>query len=374
MPDEDRILSFLKMTGPTLPTKVAKHIGTEIIIASAHLSDLASRGKVKISKLKVGGSPLYYLPGQEEQLYPFAAGNINPKDLMVLDIIKERGMLREMEQDLLTRVALRSLKDFAIPLQVNYLDQTELFWKWHLLSDEEANKRIAGLLNGRNSEAETEKSMNQKTVSPELPIALQKQASLMTIPPAQDSISSPSAVLGRSSPGDDRNNLLAESSGQKTLFSSPILSDHFLPEEKTDHQPASERQKHDAKKHAVKKAEVKPKKKVEGDDPFLPLLERFFSGLRIKVEQKETLRKNAELNFILEVPTAVGKMKYFCKAKNKGRCDEKDLSAAYMEAQMKKLPLLFLYSTEINKKAQEMVESGAFENITVRKVEHGPAI
>ncbi|HLC90905.1 MAG TPA: hypothetical protein VJI15_03990, partial [Candidatus Nanoarchaeia archaeon] len=78
MPDEDRILSFLKMTGPTLPTKVAKHIGTEIIIASAHLSDLASRGKVKISKLKVGGSPLYYLPGQEEQLYPFAAGNINP--------------------------------------------------------------------------------------------------------------------------------------------------------------------------------------------------------------------------------------------------------------------------------------------------------
>jgi len=36
---------------------------------------------------------------------------------------------------------------------------------------------------------------------------------------------------------------------------------------------------------------------------------------------------------------------------------------------MKKLPLLFLYTDELNKKAQEMMDSGAFENIVVRKVE-----
>ncbi|MFH1276012.1 MAG: hypothetical protein ABIH82_02785, partial [Candidatus Woesearchaeota archaeon] len=70
---EDKILDFIKVNGPTLPTKVAKNINQQILFASAHLSDLVSRGKVKISKLKVGGSPLYYLPGQEDQLYPFAA-------------------------------------------------------------------------------------------------------------------------------------------------------------------------------------------------------------------------------------------------------------------------------------------------------------
>ena len=50
------------------------------------------------------------------------------------------------------------------------------------------------------------------------------------------------------------------------------------------------------------------------------------------------------------------------------KCDEKDLSAAYMEAQMKKLPLLFLYTQDLNKKAAEMLDAGAFENVIVTKI------
>ena len=61
-------------------------------------------------------------------------------------------------------------------------------------------------------------------------------------------------------------------------------------------------------------------------------------------------------------------MTYYCKAKKKARCDEKDLAAAYMEAQVKKMPLLFLYTNELNKKAQEMLESGAFANVIVKKI------
>ena len=84
MDDQDKILHFLQMTGPTIPGKVAKHIHTEILFASAHLSDLSAQGKVKISHLKIGGSPLYYLSGQEEHLFGFAQNNLNPKDLKVL--------------------------------------------------------------------------------------------------------------------------------------------------------------------------------------------------------------------------------------------------------------------------------------------------
>ena len=75
------------------------------------------------------------------------------------------------------------------------------------------------------------------------------------------------------------------------------------------------------------------------------------------------------MNFLLKVPTTIGQMTYFCKAKQKSKCDERDLSSAYMEAQMKKLPLLFLYSGEMNKKAEEMLKSGTFENVVVKKVE-----
>ena len=147
MNDQDRILQFLRITGPTLPSKVAKNIGSEVLIASAHLSDLSSQGKVKISYLKIGGSPLYYLPGQEAQIYPFAAGNINPKDYIVLEKLKTRKILRENELDLLSKVALRSLRDFAIPLQVVIDGQREIFWRWYLFSDNETNEMIQSILN-----------------------------------------------------------------------------------------------------------------------------------------------------------------------------------------------------------------------------------
>lgn len=315
MTDQDKILLFLRTSGPTIPAKVAKHISTEILLASAHLSDLSSQGKVKISGLKIGGTPLYYLPGQEGQLYPFAAGNINPKDLQVLETLKTKQVLREKELDLLSKVALRSLKDFAVPLHVTIQSQTEIFWKWSLLSDEQTNVRIKELLQPEASQEPVELPTPQHAP---MPLETQK-----------------------------------------------ILLDKKYQE--LDQELETEEVEEKSEKPFLQKIKERIKKpKVEDD--FLPALEQFFNKLKIKVEQKETVRKT-ELNFIVKIPSVVGTMTYFCKAKNKTRCDERDVSSAYMEAQVKKLPLLFLYNNELNKKAQEMLDSGAFENLLVKRIE-----
>jgi len=83
------------MVGPTLPAKVAKAINQPLLIASAALSDLSSQGKVKISNLKVGGSPLYYLPGQEEELMKFASKTDKKfySKLIVYRDLRERGFV-----------------------------------------------------------------------------------------------------------------------------------------------------------------------------------------------------------------------------------------------------------------------------------------
>ena len=148
MLDQDKILNFLKVNGPTYPSKVAKNIKTNILLASAHLSDLTRQGKVKISDLKIGASPLYFLTGQEDQLYQFAQGNINPKDYQALEMLHQKKVLRENNLEVLNKVALRGLKDFAVPLHVTIGNNKEVFWKWHLLSDEETNKIISAILFG----------------------------------------------------------------------------------------------------------------------------------------------------------------------------------------------------------------------------------
>lgn len=329
---QEQILQFLRMSGPTLPGKVAKHLNLPLLLASAGLADLSAQGKVKVSKLKVGGSPLYYLPGQEEHLEQFAAGNTDPKDFRVLQQLREQKVLRESTLDLLSKVALRHLPDFALPLQVSFQEHNELFWKWHLLSEEETREKI------------------QKLLMPK------EEAPEEALPPENFPSPSSGAVPRKGAPDlPFQKRLVEEEKGIQK-------EENILGKE--------ERRKTEGlvEKTETEKWEETRKKKTVVEEEFLPDIEQFFKHLKIMVEQKETLRKNAELNFLVQVPSVVGSLKYFCKAKQKKRCDEKDLSAAYMEAQIKKLPLLFLYTEELSKKAEEMLKSGAFENVIVKKL------
>src|SRR3989344_2642153 len=154
--DED-ILSLMRMRGPLLPADVAKHVKTNILIGSAYLSELASRKKIKISSLKVGGSPLYFLQGQEDKLEEFAS-NLNEKELRAFEILKEQKVLRDTHLTPLMRVALQNIKDFAVPLTVTFDNKKENFWKWHLTSESEFETVVR-----------KELGMEEKPVEPVLP-------------------------------------------------------------------------------------------------------------------------------------------------------------------------------------------------------------
>ena len=452
MLDQDKILNFLKVNGPVLPSKVAKNIKTDILLASAMLSDLASQGKIKISKLKVGGSPLYYLPGQESQLYAFASGNINPKDHMVLDKLKANKILREDDLDLLGKVALRSLKDFAIPLHVIVQGHKELFWKWHLLSDEETTLLIRSILYGSEEEHKpqptqrheeprheekttlpaqkvlTEDTVPQTADAPKTTYALQtneepelsaenpepianepEPVSGMEVPepthkselvhepvpePVHETIAGkvstetekiPAKVEKEKRPEDvEKNDAPKMSDGitaeKKIVNKTEKQKDEITATEKSFKELIkSEKKEKESKREEKtvpakvqepvdKKAKTR-KKRSSVNDEFVLVLEKYFHDNKVMIQEKEIVRKNSEIDMLVKVPSVVGEVTYFCKAKNKVRCDEKDISSAYMEAQIKKLPLLFLYKKEINKKAKEMLDSGAFQNVILKKFE-----
>ncbi|MBI4147199.1 hypothetical protein HY494_00950 [Candidatus Woesearchaeota archaeon] len=357
MSDQDKILYFLKVVGPTIPSKVAKNIGTEILLASAHLSDLAAQGKVKISTLKIGGTPLYYLPGQEEQLYHFAAGNLNPKDFQVLEVLKQQKILRENSLDLLSKVALRSLKDFTVPLQVTVAGNRELFWKWHLLSDEEASSSIKQILFVRE---EVREEAKEEIAAPAANEEL--QSTLYSLPQPLPQPSQSVQESGEISPlSFEQEEYLEENTEQLTE----------TPEDELQEKIEQVLSQNKSKSVKTKRASRKPKIQDDFKDNFLPSAELFLAAKEIVIQEHEIVRKNAEVNLLIKVPSAVGAVTYFCKAKKKAKCDEGDVSAAYMEAQIKKLPLLFLYTYELTKKAQEMLGTEAFQNAVVVKLERG---
>ena len=407
MLDQEKILNLIKTTGPTLPSKVAKIIKTDILLASAHLADLVSQGKIKISNLKIGASPLYYLLGQEDQLYPFAAGNINPKDQGVLEILKNNKVLRETELDLLSKVALRSLKDFAVPLRVTVDDNKEIFWKWHLLDDEKTNKIIRSILTPPQpiqkevsfediklkkvikeefSKEEIKKLVEQKEEILKVKIEENEHKKIKSKELQQvqreSELKEKSKILGNDDSNKDnlkpKLRKINNKEKQKKLSDKiekeeiEVTKELIKPKKKLEVKISKEIEKNeDNQIKGVKeiKDDVNKLKTRSSSDNFLPTIKSFLNGLEIDIEQEEIIRKNSEINLILNVSTVIGKLTYYCKAKSKKKCDEKDLSSAYMEAQIKKLPLLFLYSYDLNKKAQEMLESGAFQNVTVKKID-----
>ncbi len=126
-----KIISTLKIKGPSLPVQIAKETQINSLFAGAILSELAKEKIIKISHMKVGGSPLYFLEGQKhllEKFYTYLPG----KEKEAFLLLKEKKILRDKEQEPAIRVALRNLKDFATP----FLKDNSILWRFYSVTEE----------------------------------------------------------------------------------------------------------------------------------------------------------------------------------------------------------------------------------------------
>ncbi len=300
METRDKILEIVKVKGPVLPVHISKEIGTNILMASAHLAELTASNRLKISTIKVGGSPLYYLQGQEAMLQKFTA-NMNDKEKKAFDLLIQNKILRDSEQEPVIRVALREIKDFAVPLNVNFNNNREIFWKWYLTNNEEAEQLIK-------SKLEIQKPIEKRTEQE----AIQKQE---------------------------------------------------IEQKKIEEKPAQEIQKEI--KQNLK--ETKKYKTREKEDNFLNSIIKFFERNKISMISSDVIKKNLEVDFIVEIPSVVGNLQYYCKARNKKRISDSDLSNAYVKGQLKRLPVLVISPGDLSAKAQEILAK-ELNNITFKKI------
>lgn len=317
----------MRREGPVLPNKLARFLGSNLIIAGAHLSELSAKRKVFVSSLKVGGgSPVYYLPGQEEKLTRFY-DELNGKDKVTYDLLKEKRVLRDSDLDALTRVSLRNIKDFAKPLEVSINGQKEIFWKWFLIKNEEVGVLIKELLKPK-------VEVKKEEPKPEPPKVV-----------------------------EEKEEEVKEEKSEEKIEPEPVRTEK-KEEPKVEEKPI---EKPETPK-PVEKQEVLEKSKKEIQSDFFEKIKNYLDLKNIKIKENEIVRKT-EINLVLGVPTAVGEILYYAKAKSKKKCNDKDVSSAFLEGQIKKLPVLFLYSGEITKKAEEMLGQDIFKNLILLHVE-----
>jgi hypothetical protein len=293
---------LVRQKGPCLPSDVYKELNTNQLFASAMLGELVSAGNIKVTNLKRGSSPYYYTEEQKEKLQNLVQ-YLNDKDRMAFHLIQEKLVLRDSEQTPLMRVALRSIKDYAVPLNINYNNQIEIFWKFYLLTNAEAEIKIKRLLG---------------ILPPEEPIKHEKKEE------------------------------------QKKIS----LEKEIIPEKK------EEIKKQEPEKEKTTKTKIPQDVKT----PFLDSLMAYFNKNNIIIISQEITNKSkTEIDFILELPSAVGKLQYYCKAKDKKKITDGDIASAFVQGQQKRLPILVLINGTMTKKAQEMLNK-EFKGVTVYKM------
>ena len=303
MGTNERILELIKEKGPVIPAQISKIINDNLLITSARLSELLSGKHLKISYLKFGGSPLYFLPGQESMLQNFSS-NLNGVEKRAYSLLEQAKILKDSEQDPQTRVALRSIKDFAVPLQVNYENKIEIFWKWYLTDNKDAEPLIKNLLSKQHAPAE----------------AIQQKA---------EEIKEPT-------------------------------------KEPQKEEIAKEKPKETEIQKELKIPEKKPKKTMDKTG-FLKEINNFFNKSNVKIIEAIGSKNGIDLEFIVEVQTSLGSIKYFCKSKDKKKISDADIGSALLQAQSKNLPLLFVTNGSLTKNAKEMLDND-FKNIIFKNI------
>ena len=133
---KEKIISTIRVRGPSLPVHISKAVNTSPLFASAFLSELIAEKRLKTSNMKVGNSPLYLIPGQEHHLAKFYQ-HLRSKEKEAYLVLKEKRILKNSELDPAIRVAMKDIKDFAIPIKKD----DDLYWKYLTVSEEEESKQ-----------------------------------------------------------------------------------------------------------------------------------------------------------------------------------------------------------------------------------------
>lgn len=311
----EQVLQVVKQKGPTIPARIVKELGGDTFLVGAILSDLLANKLIKFSHIKLGGSPFYYTPEQKPKL-ALLSTHLNKEDQHTYALLKEQKVLKDEDQQPLVRVSLRNIKDFAKPVEVKIGQSQELFWKFFLVDNEEVKNII--------KERYLKKPSPQARSVPETKTETQKEQT--TPEPKQP--------------------------------------------EKKEQQPTTKTRQPKPKEAPKKKEKTEKQVSILKEEvqkgSFDEIVHTYFEKKNIEIVEKNRIRKT-EIDYIIRIPSSIGTVEYYCKAKDKKRCNDGDLATAFIQGQNKKLPVLFLTTGTITKKAKDMLHK-EFKGLVVNRL------
>jgi len=390
----DSILELLKNKGPMVPNEVKKALGGDTIIIGAMLAELSSRKIVKISHLKRGGSPFYYLEGQEN-LLENCIQFLSDKDKSIVEFLKSNKVVQDNKLELYQRAALRQLKDFAKEFKANTANGEVLFWRYYLISEQE----VVDILNERFAPkpAPVEEATPQQTLDSVGEKEVEAEE-VSVVEPVVESVETVEEV-------QNEMDTAVETVEEKELEETPVLTKveengievevpetSSVKENEVESKPVEEVQKTETEVEpeieTTTESNVESIVEPESDDDceevvekvyeeitetdleeteFYLLIKNYFEEKSIKVYEETQLSKDKEYEFTIGLNSSIGELKMLCRCRNKKRLNESDVAPALLRAKSRDQFLLFLTPGEFTKKSK-LLMSKEYKGLTIEQL------
>ncbi len=111
----------------------------------------------------------------------------------------------------------------------------------------------------------------------------------------------------------------------------------------------------------------RPKKDLPQDE-FSGIVDSYLKKNSLVIREKISQRKNREVILEATITSSIGGIEMLVIAKNKAKITDSDLSLAFQKGQSRKLPIIFLISGELTKKAEQYREKHLKGYVLVRKL------
>lgn len=362
--DSEDVLKAVRTRGPMIPMDIRKFLGKgDSITIGAALSTLSSKNLVYATSVRMGSSSFYYVRGQENKL-ELLNKYLNDKDKRVFELLRQEKVLKDSNQEPLVRVSLRNIPDFAKKVELSYNGEVIVFWRWFLVREEDAIKLIRGEIQKKDlsSNPSPFASSNQFQADQTQQGQYHQHQNA-----SQSQIQAQTNNQTRSDQQSDDQNIQHHSQNQTGSSNQKNFQESAPKTSTTDSGSGVKSQNVSAQQTprsggqasvSAEKVSVSDEQKTisedipDFDDAFFRQLKSFFNKNNINLKQAVMIRKNSDYEFVVELNTPFGATEYFCKAKSKKKCNEGDLSSAYLQGQNKRMPTVFITTGEITKKAK----------------------
>lgn len=355
---KNRILRFLEGTGPSLPVRIARSIEMDPMFASAIMSDLISSKQILSSNLKVGASPLYFLPGQESMLENFS-GELKSVEKVAFDLLKGHKVLMDEDLEPAIRVALRSIRDFAVPFKY----KERIMWRYRFVSPDDVQK----VLSGEDEKVEEEGSLSDVEEREEEVIVDRGSEDELEEVLEEEVVQE---VLEEEKEKEVEDVLREDRVTQKSdeVFEEKVERDESVPKawekKKEEVKVAKEKSFRDSQKNLE---DIFSEGNDEIEEPeFLKEVKVFLGSkgiefLReVKVEKKEII---AEVG----VSSGVGEIIFMMTARDKKTISKDDIGSAFRMARNSNVPCLLVIRKEPSRSIQKILSENNLIKLIVMK-------